>query len=75
MASKFDRRLTVGDSVMYSRQWLKSCGYTIGPAPFAVGVVEAINGLVATVKWDFGETHKVLDSNLIFSDEKHKELN
>ena len=69
------RRLTVGDSVMYSRQWLQSCGFYTGPIPFAVGVVDAINGRVLTVSWDFGETHKVLDSNLIFADEKQKELN
>ena len=75
MASKFCRRATVGDRVMYSRQWLRSCGYLSGHIPFAVGVVEAINGKVLTISWDYGDTTKVLDANVIFADEKHKELN
>ena len=31
---------TVGARVMYSRQWLNSCGYFTGHIPFAVGVVD-----------------------------------
>jgi len=73
MASKPNRRLTVGDRVMYSRQWLQSCGFFSGPIPFAVGVVEAIDGNVATVSWDYGETNRSLDSILIFADDLHKE--
>ena len=75
MAGKSNRRFTVGDRVMYSRQWLKSCGYFTGPIPFAVGVVVAVDENVVTVSWDYGETNRSLDSILIFADEKHKEPN
>ena len=54
-----------GDRVRFAARWLRSVGLFTGPAPFAVGTIESIDGRVARVRWDTdGLPTAVLTANL-----------
>jgi len=81
--------MKIGDVVMFSRKHLQSSGQILGPVPFAVGTVKAIDGHlsmpVLTVDFDrylvhdpdmFGDPLgilKVIEPNLILKSERHLE--
>lgn len=73
---------SVGNRVMYSRQWLRSVGIFSGPVPFAVGKIIGIDTLgksgpqIAQIRWaDPDMPQRVLTSNLVRADRLHLEPN
>ena len=67
-------KINIGDRVMFSRKFCQSVGAYTGWFPFAVGTVLALNGSIATIKWDdIDETKHVRISNLILKNRRHLE--
>ena len=69
-------KINIGDRVMFSRKFCQSVGAYTGWIPFAVGTVVALNGKIATIKWDdIDETKSAIVSNLILKNRRHLEAN
>ena len=69
----------IDDSVMFSREFLRSTGQFTGPVPFLTGFVRSAEQLrpglfIVDVKWDNGDCGRVLSSNLILGSDRSKEL-
>lgn len=69
----------INDSVMFSREFLRSTGQFTGPVPFLTGFVEGVEQLrpglfVVSVQWDNGNCSRVLSSNLIHGSNRANEL-
>jgi hypothetical protein len=68
----------IDDSVMFSREFLRSTGQFTGPVPFAKGRVLSVEQLnpklfIVAVNWG-NTTTRVLSSNLIHGYDRSKEL-
>lgn len=75
---EIDMKINVGDTVMFSRDFLRNTGHFTGPKPFAVGCVESIEDfgggfIIATVKWNGEQPSKVNIKNLVLKNKLHLE--
>lgn len=69
----------IDDSVMFSREFLRSTGQFTGPVPFAKGRVVSVEQLnpklfIVAVNWGDNVKTRVLSSNLIHGSDRSKEL-
>jgi hypothetical protein len=69
----------IDDSVMFSREFLRSTGQFTGPVPFAKGRVVSVEQLnpklfIVAVNWGDNVKSRVLSSNLIHGSDRSKEL-
>jgi hypothetical protein len=69
----------IDDSVMFSREFLRSTGQFTGPVPFAKGRVVSVEQLnpklfIVAVNWGNDVVNRVLSSNLIHGSNRANEL-
>ncbi len=71
-------KFSTGDTVMFSRNFLKSTSQHTGEKPFLVGNVQTIEDLggcvLAFIKWSNGTSGKVNIKNLVLKNKLHLEL-
>lgn len=69
----------IGDKVMYSRAFLRSCGIYTGKMPFLVGEVigkdvgEVSGADYRRIRWEDGRHSTDRTTNLVLRDERHLE--